>query len=116
VTDHAANLRAALRGDLKSAMLGRRTDEVAALRALIAAIDNAQAVTGEPGGRYVSNAFADGAAEVARKLMSEDDLRTLLDGEIAARRAAADQYRGAGHADRADHLSREAEIIARYIG
>jgi len=116
MTDHAANLRATLRTDLKSAMLGRKPDEVAALRALIAAIDNAQAVTGEPDGRYVSNRFADGAAEVARKLMSKADLQALLDGEIAARRTAADQYRSAGHPDRADHLSHEAAIIARYIG
>ena len=98
-------------------MLGRRTDEVAALRALISAIDNAQAITlDEPSGKDALNKFGDASVEMPRKAMSEADLRTLLTREIAARRTAADEYRSIGHPDQADRMSREAEIIASYVG
>lgn len=98
-------------------MLGRKTDEIAALRALISAIDNAQVIPlEESSGKDALNKFGDNTVEVPRKAMSQDDLRLLLKREIAARRTAEDEYRSVGHPDRAGRMSREAEIIARYVG
>ncbi len=115
--DPAAATRSRLRESLRAAMLARHTQEAQVLRSLLAAVDNAQAVpTGEAGGRYVPRAFGDGSAEVPRLVLSAEDLRRLFRREIEERRAAAEELRRHGRADRADALIAEADIIAHHSG
>ena len=66
----ATALKERLRADLKAAMQARASDEIRLLRTLIAALDNAEAVPGTPGG-YVHRAFGDAGAEVARLELDE---------------------------------------------
>ena len=117
MTDPVNAFQAQLKADLKTAMIRRNPDDVAALRALLAAIDNAQAVPGEePGSGQAQRKFGDGSAEVPRRTIGINELNDLLESEIAMRRAAFEVYQAAGHPGRASQASREAEIIRRYVG
>ncbi len=114
--DHAGQLQARLRADLKLAMLGRRSEEVSVLRSLIAALDNAQAVpVGDLHDTYTVHAFGDNSVEQPRLKLGPDDLRTILNGEMESRRTASDEYHDAGLHDHAERLSRESDIVGRYL-
>ncbi len=108
-------LKARLRADLKGAMQARRVGETQALRTLLAAIDNAQAVPVEDRGpAHAARAFGDGTGEVPRLDLSDDDVQALLAREAESRRAAAAEMARLGQADRAAALAAEAEIVLRY--
>ena len=100
-----------LRRGLPAAMKARDRTAVAALRSALAAIDNAQAVDPPqppPGDGGVEPAGAGGhpglagtvagvgAAEVARRRLSEAQMAELVRGEIAEREGAADGYERVG--------------------
>jgi len=105
-----------MKSDLRSAMLARQTERVSVLRALIAAVDNSQAVpVGEMHDKYVVRAFGDKSVEVPRKALSVADLRAILVDEIAARRNAADEYARANRPDAAERLLGEAGTIGHYL-
>jgi uncharacterized protein YqeY len=105
-----------LRADLKIAMQARAREEAAVLRALIGAVDNAQAVPLDPARKPgESAAFGDRANEVARRALGADDLRGILAAQIAERETAAQELERLGRADRAEMLRAEAAIVARYL-
>lgn len=56
-----------------------------------------------------------GAVEVARRMLSEADVATIVRGEISERRTAAVAYEAAGHADRAAELAAEADALAVHL-
>jgi hypothetical protein len=104
-----------LRADLKIAMQSRARDEVGVLRALIGAIDNAQAVPLHPGFKPAQvGAFGDRSLEVPRKPLHQKEIEALLDSEIGERLSAATEIERAGRPDRAEILRAEAAIISRY--
>jgi uncharacterized protein YqeY len=113
-------LRARLRRDLRAAMKAQRRDEMAALRNLIAAIDNAESVddaTPPPraSGAHVAGALPGlGAAEAARRSVSERDLQRIIESELWERDAQAQKFELLGRVDDATRLRVESEIIARY--
>jgi uncharacterized protein YqeY len=114
--DAAERLKSRLRGDLKSAMMARAALETAALRAIIAALDNAQAVPAhDRHARYVVHKFGDPSAEVPRLRLGLDDVRKLLEREVRDRVEAADQFEKLGRHDRAAALRAEADIALRYL-
>jgi uncharacterized protein len=117
----AGDVRSRLQGALRAAMKDRDRVAVSALRSALAAIANAEAVPvpeafGRPAAP-VGNAHDAGTitgpagAEVRRREVTEDEATAIAAGEAAERRAAAREYRTAGHADRAGRLLREAEVI-----
>jgi uncharacterized protein YqeY len=111
----ANELKQRLRADLKAAMQARASGEVALLRTLVAAIDNAEAVPiEETRGMEGQRAFGDPGAEVARRELDAAALDALLADEIATRLASAATYEGHGRADDAARLRAEAAIIAGY--
>jgi uncharacterized protein YqeY len=113
-SDSLDRLKARLRGDLKTAMQAKRAVEMKALRGLLGAIDNAQAVPVAET-RYVARKFGDESVEVARIALSDEDLRALLVREAAAHREAAAEMARFGRADRAGALEAEAAIVERYL-
>jgi len=114
--DAASTLRARVRADLQSAMREQQPREIAVLRGLIAAIDNAQAPpTGDRHARYVVHAFGDRSAEVPRVALSRERLRALLEQEIRARRSASDEFARLGKSAEAVAMREEAEIASRYL-
>jgi uncharacterized protein YqeY len=107
-------VKAQLRADIKAAMQARRGDETKTLRALLGAIDNAEAVPVAPTRGYVSHAFGDPAAEVARRVLTAADVDAVIAREIDERQTAADEFERLGRVDRAEMLRAEAVVIARY--
>lgn len=111
----ATALKEQLRADLKAAMQAKAADDVRVLRALIAALDNAEAV---PGGalteKYVPRAFGDSSGEVARRELDAAAVESVLQAEIASRLAAAEDYERHGRDDDGARLRAEAGIIASY--
>lgn len=123
-------IRAGLELALRAAIKARDTVAVSALRSVLAAIANAEAVP-QPGrsttptsvatapsanGAVASQHIAGGAtglgaAEADRKTLTGEETAALVRNEIAERQAAARQYEDAGHQERAARLLREARVI-----
>lgn len=115
IEDAAEAMKVRLRADLKAAMGAKDVVRVSVLRSLIATLDNAQAVpVGDGHEHYRELAFGDRSAEVPRLALSDGDVRALFAAETDSRRAAAQQMRALGQADRAARLLAEAEIVAGY--
>ncbi|WP_368670106.1 GNAT family N-acetyltransferase [Phenylobacterium aquaticum] len=114
--DAAGRMKARLRIDLKAAMRDRATGQVRGLRALIAALDNAEAVPAQARhDRYVVHAFGDGSAEVPRRVLTAQAVEDVLRGEAAARRADAADLSALGKVVEADALLAEAVLIDGYL-
>ena len=105
----AAAFRQRLREDLKTAMRARNEGEVRLLRALGAAIDNAEAV---PLGDEELRRFTEG--EMARRELSDADIAELLARERSERLEAAADFDRLGQAAEAERLRAEAALVARY--
>jgi uncharacterized protein YqeY len=118
----ADRLRARLRRDLAAAMKAGESEEVAAIRSLIGAIDAAEAVGVQPGARpaattseHFAGAVAGGAAaETPRRELGEGDLERILDAEISDRSENAERYAALGRPDEAHRLRVQADWIVRY--
>lgn len=115
MADPTETLKARLRADLKQAMLAKQAADLRAIRGLLAAIDNAQAVeVVERTPQTGQHRFGDGSAEVARLSLSKDDLRSLVEQEYEVRRRAADDMERLDRPENADDLRSEQAVIARY--
>jgi hypothetical protein len=117
----ADRLRSRLRGDLHAAMKAQRRDEMAALRTLIAAIDNAESVDEasvspppSPGERVAGAVRGLGAADTARRSLSEREVQRIIEAELWERDAQAERLTLLGRADDASRPRIEADVIARY--
>ena len=107
---------ARVRENLKSAMRERHGDEIALLRTLIAAVDNAQAVVVSPDHHpYIPHAFGSGTNEVPRRLLTAQDINALVAKEIAAREDAAMSYRAGGCEEAATILDSEIALLQTYL-
>ena len=113
------SLRQRLRAALPVAMKARDRSATTALRATLAAIDNAEAVV-PAGGATKGQAIEEveigvGATEVARRALTEDEVERIVRAELAERQVAAEQYERAGRADRAEQLRGEARVLAAHL-
>jgi len=113
----AERMRETLRTDLKTAMRERRQADVALIRTLIAAIDNAEPAPLPDGAKPADSAsFASGAAEADRLVLDEADIAAILTAEAASRREAAALIRQGGADNEAARLEREAGQVLAYCG
>ena len=114
-------LRHALRRDLAMAMKARQPDAVAALRAAIAAIDNAEAVPAPEARQaatssHIAGARAGlGAAEAARRDLSDSDQRAVLREQITGYTTEADRYEALGQPAAAACLRAQAHLLSAYL-
>jgi len=113
-------LRERLRAALLVARKERDAVTVSALRTALAAVDNAEAVAPPAPGPLAEGVIAGavagvGATDVARAELTDDEATAIVAAEVAERRAAADDYRAAGHPDRADRLTAEADALAQHL-
>ena len=116
LTDGASSAKARLRADLKLAMQARASLRIRALRILIAALDNAEAVPSDGRHeRYVVHAFGDRSAEVPRRLLTQREVEALFEREAAARRADAADLAALGKLTQASELRAEASLIDVYV-
>jgi uncharacterized protein YqeY len=114
--DGGQQMKSRLRADLRAAMKAGKKSEAGLIRELIAAIDNAEAAPGrmEPAS-LVRHDFRSGSAEVERLVLSKDQVRTLLLGEIEKREQAAAELGRLGETQGADGLHTESLLAKRYV-
>jgi len=116
----AQQWRDTLRTELLSARKDRDSTRVSALRSALSAIDNAEAPDearlDAPSSGAIANAVVGlGAAEVARRELSDAEIRGLLRAEIDERLAAARAVETT-HAERAAGLRIEATVLSDLLG
>lgn len=108
--------RQRLREDLRQAMRAGAKDEVGLIRALAAAIDNAEAVPVAGMSESISPLRAsEGMGEVARIALDETTVTAIFVQERDERLAAAETFDQAGQADAAGRMRTEAAMIGRYL-
>lgn len=109
-----------LRGDLTVALKARDSVAVAALRSALTAVDNAGAVevpaSAVEGTKHIVGAAAGvGSTDIARRVLTEDDVRTILRSQIEELSRAAREHARIGRDDVAERLRSEAEVLATYV-
>jgi uncharacterized protein YqeY len=114
--DAGRDMKARLRADLRTAMKDRRTIEAKVIRALIAAIDNAEAPPAQDAQTALAqHHFRSGSAEIERLLLSCAHVQGVILGDIHEREQAAAEMERLGMMDRAEALRAEAVIAKRYM-
>ncbi len=111
-------LRDRLRAALPAAMKARDRATASTLRATLAAIENAEAVdvaVVPSAGAIEASAVGIGAAEAARRELSEADVAAIVRAEIAEREHAAEVYEGSGHGDKAAELRAAAAVLTTFL-
>jgi uncharacterized protein len=112
-------LRGRLRAGLTTAMKARDQVAVAALRATLGAIDNAEAVSAPStvdGSLAIEQTpVGVGAADVARRVLTEEDIAGIVRDAVAEREEAAAGYERSGHGERAERLRAEAALLFTYL-
>jgi uncharacterized protein YqeY len=116
LTDAATFTKNRIRGDLTAAMKARRNAETSLLRGILAALDNAEAVSvGTAHDRYKVRMFGDPSVEMPRRALSEADVHNLLLHEAAEREAAGREFEKLSMQEEAARLRNEISLIARYL-
>lgn len=112
-------LRDRLRAAVAIAMKSRDRRAVSALRSALAAVENAEAVEIDAdavrAGAIEASRVGVGAAEAARRELTEADVTAIVQTEISERRAAAAAYEASGHAERAAELLAEADALTAHL-
>ncbi len=117
---HATVWRTRLREALQSARKDRDATRVSALRSELSAIDNAETPAGArvdapSSGTIAGGVVGLGAAEVARRELSDEQIRGSIRAEIDERLSAARQV-DATHTERAATLRAEAAVLSDLLG
>ena len=99
MSDPAERFRARLSEQLRLAFAGRDGEKIRTLRCVMAAIDNAGAVSLEE-----VRGAAPSTTETPRRRLSEREIAEILQAEIAARSRAADDYARLGNGAQAANL------------
>jgi hypothetical protein len=114
--DAAAEMKTRMRVDLRTAMKEGRTSEARLIRALVAALDNAEAPPFQAGQRNTDqHQFRDGSAEIERLSLSPAQVRAILTAQIEEYERAAAEMDRLERPDRADALRAKALLARRYI-
>lgn len=117
MTSHPVDaVKARLRADIRAAMSAKQMSEARVLRTLLAALDNAEAhpvATGHT--PSVEQAFGDKSVEVARKVLSSDDVEAVLKAEYDERVTAARELEQHGKVAEARALKAEVALVSRYL-
>jgi uncharacterized protein YqeY len=121
VSEQPAQLwRRTLRDALLVARKNRDSTRVSALRSALSAIDNAETPDGarvdaSSSGTIAGGVAGLGAAEVARRELSDAEIRELVRAEVDERLAAAGQF-DTSHTERAATLRAEAAVLTDLLG
>lgn len=111
-------LRPRLRDALVAAMKAADKAAVSALRSALAAIDNAEATGAAvaPGGLAIEQSpVGVGVADVPRRVLTDAEVRRIVENEVAEREAAARDYDRANRPQRADLLRAEAGVLCAHL-
>jgi hypothetical protein len=108
-------MKARMRDDLLEALKAKRTDEVAVLRCLLAAIDNAEAPAIASVSPAEPTSRSGASAEIERLLLTQTELGEVVRREREDRERAAGELASLGQRNRADALLRQAVFVGRYL-
>jgi uncharacterized protein YqeY len=106
--DAAEVMRQKLQRDLRAAIKGRQTLEVAVLRGLIAAIDNAGAVPLAAKSEPTQH-------EVERRHLDSGDVQAILRCEYEAHQTAASEFARLGRSVEAERANFAMAVVSRYL-
>jgi uncharacterized protein YqeY len=101
------SIRDELQAGLRAAMQSREQVTVSVLRSTLAAVANAEAV--DP------STIERSATEVARKDLSEGDVRSIVAAQRDELRAASEEMSSLGQDAKADELERQATTLDGYL-
>ncbi|MFD8543318.1 hypothetical protein [Streptomyces sp. NPDC059649] len=100
-------------------MRARDKAAVSALRATLAALDNAEAMPLDEsalrGVALEQSPVGVGVTEAARCELTEDDVTAIVRAEATERLELADQLTAPAHADRVAQLRAEAAVLLRFL-
>lgn len=114
--DAGEEMKTRFRADLRRAMKSGHAAEAKLIRALVAAIDNAEAPPVTAGqGATVPHDFRSGSAEVERLLLGDAEVRAAILAEIAEREHAAGEMERLGQTGLAAALRHEIALARTYI-
>ena len=113
--------RRTLRNALLAARKDRDSTRVSALRSALSTMDNAETpddvdLDAPSSGTIAGGVVGLGAAEVARRVLSDAQIRELVHAEIDERLTAARDFTAGGHTERAAMLRAEAAVLSGLIG
>jgi uncharacterized protein len=106
--DTAEAMRQKLQTDLRAAIKGRQALDVAVLRGLIAAIDNAGAVPFAAKSEPPQH-------EVERRHLDSGDVQAILRREYEAHQAAASEFARLGRSVESEQANFATAIVSRYL-
>jgi uncharacterized protein len=106
--DAAEAMRQKLQTDLRAAMKGRQALDVAVLRGLIAAIDNAGAVP-------LAGKSEPPQHEVERRHLDSGEVQALLRREYEAHQAAVSEFARLGRGAESEQARFATAIVSRYL-
>lgn len=106
--------RAQIKRDLFAAMKARATSRVAALRTLLGAIDNAEAVPAEGSSPYVFPVVGP-AQDVPRQQLGEAQIQAIIQAEADDYVAAIAEYERLGQQESAADLRARLEALQDYL-
>ena len=109
--------RRTLRDALLAARKDRDSTRVSALRSVLSAIDNAETPEGArvdapSSGTIAGGVVGLGAAEVARRELTDAQIRELVHAEIDERLTATRDFTAGGHPERAATLRAEVAVLS----
>src|SRR4051795_13233533 len=107
VSGMVSTLRHRLQADLRAAMEHRDGLRLSVLRTTLSALSNAEAV--DPG------SYAPGVTEVPRRVLPDEEIRSLVQRERDELRGTARGMHRVGAHDRARDLLRQADILDSYL-
>ncbi len=109
------SLRDRARTALGESMRARDKEATSALRGLLSAFANAEAVPTDVRAGAIEAAVGIGQAEADRRVLGEEDLRELARSEIAEHREAGDDAAARGDDTTARRLHRQADVVAALL-
>lgn len=107
-------IREQMKADLTQAMKARDSLAVTTLRSVLGAIDNAEAIPVTEA-KFPVEPVVGKSNEAPRKILTTDDIRRILEHEVAERRAASAQYARLGQQTEAERLQKTAGLIEGYL-
>ncbi len=114
-------LRVTLRNHLTEAMRARDRQTAGAMRSVLAALENAEAVPtahaapAAASEHYAGAADGVGAGEAERRVLTVDDERVIVEREIAELRSSAEVFAAVGEHQRSSELTRLAGVVEELI-
>jgi len=116
--DPTTGLRGRMGAALTSSMKARDREAVAALRSALARVSNAEAVHVDSvprAGAIEQARVGAGAADAPRRELTEDDVRGIVEAEVAEHDHAAQHFTDIGRPDDAARVAAQADVLRELL-